>query len=129
MTDRRDALLALAERVEGLAGPCRKTCCSLENILGLARFEMDAPSPVGGGWLDRRVEPRPYTASLDAAMTLVPDEAFWRVGHDGEGPDPSLFRAQALLPERGVNIACVGLTSAIALTAAALRAHAAMEGE
>jgi len=32
-------------------------------------------------------------AWLDAAMMLLDGETFWCVGHDGEGPDPSQFKA------------------------------------
>ena len=63
-----------------------------------------------------------YTASLDAALTLVPGEAFWRVGHDGAGPDPSAFRADVFqTPGTGLNVAR-SATPALALCAAALRA-------
>ncbi|MFA5901036.1 MAG: hypothetical protein WC829_18200 [Hyphomicrobium sp.] len=42
-----------------------------------------------------------YTTNLRDATTLVPEDDadtpwFWRVGHDGEGPDPSRFKAELL---------------------------------
>lgn len=69
-------LEALAERVEQAEGPSRELDCWIENRLGLARFEPDRPAPFGEGWLDKRVEPKPYTASLDAAMTLAENSGF-----------------------------------------------------
>ena len=77
-----------------------------------------------------------YTASIDAAMSLVPREAFWRVGHDGEGPDPSLFRADVLhtnpakpMPEARGHFCATAATPALALASAAIRALAAQEQE
>jgi len=76
-----------------------------------------------------------YTHSLDAAMQLVPEDTddtawFWTVGHDGDGPDPSEFKAR-LLGARAfsaqIETVSTGATPALALTAAALRARAAME--
>lgn len=72
-----------------------------------------------------------YTASLDAAMTLVDTlgdavgATFWRVGNDGEGGDPSLFKAEVLVvtsfaSKQHVAVADAG---ALALCAAALRAR------
>lgn len=71
--------------------------------------------------------PPSYTTSLDAAMTLVPAEAFWRLGHDGDGADPSEFRAQIIIPRLGGTDArglAICSTPALSLTAAALRALA-----
>lgn len=66
-----------------------------------------------------------FTASIDAAMGLVPAESFWRVGHDAY--DPSGFTAQASY-DRGEGrlgfTTGTGYTPATALTAAALRAIA-----
>lgn len=62
--------------------------------------------------------PRPYTASIDAAMTLVPERWQWVL--DG-GDTPS----RACLLDRGERCVDVtGATPAIALCIAALRAHA-----
>ncbi|QQN73922.1 hypothetical protein [Croceicoccus sp. YJ47] len=77
-------LIALAERVEALDGPDTSVDCWIENHLGLARFEHDRPDPYSDSWVERRVTPKPYTASLDAAMTLVPGEAFWSITMRGE---------------------------------------------
>lgn len=65
-------LTELIARLEAAEEPSRELDCWIENNLGLARFKPDRPSPIGEGWLEKRVEPKPYTSSLDAAMTLVP---------------------------------------------------------
>jgi len=62
----------ISARVEALEGPCRECDCLIENTLGLAKFERD-PRVIYGDAYYNRVEPKPYTASLDAAMTLVPE--------------------------------------------------------
>ena len=72
--------------------------------------------------------PRHYTTSLDAAVTLVPggDDTFWRLGHDGTGPDPSVFKAEILVCSMNIpGSVAWAATPAAALTAAALRARAA----
>lgn len=107
---------ALADRVEALEGPCRETdtaiCRAVHGrSIGVAR----------------------YTASLDAAMTLVPECAFWRLGHDGEGADPGLFKSHILSWTDGTaasqrNSIAIAATPALSLCAAALRALATTEG-
>jgi len=109
----KDELRALADRVEGLAGPDR----AADHWIFMATAQRDAANY----W--HPTEGHRYTASLDAAMSLVPTDAFWRVGHDGEGPDPSDFRADVLLVPGARHIAR-SATPALALTAAALRAIA-----
>lgn len=120
-------LLALAERVEALSGPDR---------------EVDAKIADAIHWDDPIVyedDPRllAFTASLDAAMTLVPEGWNWMAGNR----DQPLARAYVNNGE----LAFVGAgmrrnpnrqwyettaaTPALALTAAALRAHAAIAGE
>lgn len=80
------ALLALADRVEALTGPDR----DVDALIGLAAlgFFICEPryegAPVAYGYVDKdgsRIEPghggkqliRDYTATLDAAMALVPE--------------------------------------------------------
>jgi hypothetical protein len=68
-----------------------------------------------------------FTASLDAAMSLIGKDAFWRLGNDGEGPDVSAFKATVTSGD-GPTLAfhdAVAAIPALALTAAALRALAA----
>jgi len=36
--------------------------------------------------------------SIDEAVSRIPDEAFWQLGHDGEGADPSQFKARVFNP-------------------------------
>lgn len=49
---------------------------------------------------------------------LVPDDAFYRVGHDGEGPDPSMFRADLLqTPGFGKRVARADTPAEALLTA------------
>lgn len=110
MTD----LVELAKRVEALDGPQ----FAIEREVWLA---IGAPGS----------RPPNYTASLDAAMTLLDDDWFWRVGNDGEGADPSLYRADIghPVPEKVMAFQrATAATPALALTAAALRALAA-QGE
>ena len=103
----------LAARVEALSGPCRE----IDAMIWRATVR-DAIH-----WGDDAA--MRFTASLDAAMSLVPDDAMWRLGHDGEGADPSQFLAVIVgMTERWWALAA---TPALALTAAALRARAAME--
>lgn len=68
-----------------------------------------------------------YTASIDAAMTLVDAEWFWRIGHDGEGPDPSMFRADIGGSVSFGFVKATAATPALALCAASLRALAEKE--
>ena len=108
----------LARRCEAATGPDRALDCAIRDTLRL-------PNDYSADWGARKHEipaAYPYTASLDAALTLVPGEAFWRVGHDGAGPDPSAFRADVFqTPGTGLNVAR-SATPALALCAAALRA-------
>lgn len=60
-----------------------------------------------------------YTASLDAAMTLVPEGWFWTGGRDREGRG-----AMAVVSQDDCLVPAVAATPALALCAAALRARA-----
>jgi hypothetical protein len=139
-------LMALADRVEALAGPCRET----DVAIGVAvdwRWPDWEPSEKtarqmaekhGLAWLvDRAANgfnscwrgiPN-YTASLDAAMTLVPEGFAYRVDWRPDGLD--LPRGSDTAPALGMVYAGLGKahvanasTPALALTAAALRALA-----
>ncbi len=59
-------------------------------------------------------------AYLDAAVMLAGEDAFWRVGHDGAGPDPSMYKAEFILFPLSPNVA-VAETPALALLAAILK--------
>lgn len=115
MTDKNE-LLALADRVEALKAPDEHIDWLIENALGLARFELDRPDPRSEGWLDKRVKPKPYTASLDAAMTLVPDEYDWILGRTNGG---------LTIHARGDEFMRFGATPALAICVAAIHARAA----
>ena len=112
----RDELLALAERVEELGGPDREVDLVAHNLV-------HRHPPRWG--CTRSNEPSSlipkYTASLDAALTLVPEG----LKHWNAGGSPTRGFAGA-----GLFGACIddvfygeGPTPALALTAAALRAH------
>jgi hypothetical protein len=77
------ALLALADRVEALAGPCRKTDAAVAKAIGWVGQRGDWWSPEQAQNARRTKKsvwsfgkPAPlkyYTASLDAAVTLYPE--------------------------------------------------------
>ena len=103
--------MTLADRIEALDGPCREVDLAIERAVNTSAIHDDH--------LDRFPETaKRYTASLDAAMTLVPDgcgrsyddmdngECLWRLEPD----DDSQFWGRAKTP-------------ALALCAAALRAR------
>lgn len=124
-------LLVLAERVEALTGPDRSADCWIENHLGLARFVPDRPAPFGEGWLDKRVEPKPYTTSLDAALSLVPEGLFCsvcqqvRTGKWRAWINAGLPGKYGRVRFKQISETEEAATPALALTAAALRARAA----
>lgn len=110
-------LSELADAVERLQGPSMKHDILIEN----ACVE---PTGQPKKWLALK-----YTGSLDAALTLVPEDMFWRVGHDAD--DPSGFTAQVSysLPDGMLGfVTATADTPALALTAAASRAKASGEG-
>lgn len=100
----RQTLLELAKRCEKASG----------RLYAIERDIADA--------LDLPGIPKNYTGSLDAAMTLVPADYLWTVGSTGTqwafvwGDDEWDRKRRA-----------AAATPALALTAAALRALAAME--
>ena len=116
MTDLSD----LIARIEAASGPDREINAEI------GRYAPHLVAFLGGVPDDPQPGCLPYTASIDTALTLVPTDAFWRLGHDGDGADPSEFRAQLIVPKlggidaRGQSIAA---TPALALCAAALRAR------
>ena len=129
MSDRA-TLLALADCCEQAAGPDRE----LDAEIAVALFGGKVIWYTMSAYPARRVQNSDYiggsqnaaipvyTESLDAAVTLVPDGWTWGRFHSGtvecmtlNGPDNSI------LVERGE-----GISTALALCAAALRARAAM---
>lgn len=68
-----------------------------------------------------------YTDSMDCSLMLIPADEYWRVGNDGDGPDPSAFKATVTSHDSNAEIHfhdAYATTGALALTAAALRAKA-----
>ena len=134
----REDMLALAERVEGLTGACAGVDADIELAVGnwspehheawnryqecgeCANPPLTSPSP-----------PRPFTASLDAAMSLVPTKPFpeirpgqwwWMVE-----TWPEECHAHVAYENRDSGIpeySATAATPALALTAASLRARA-----
>jgi hypothetical protein len=122
-------LVALADRVEALTKECGQTDREIFAALGTHVFEKrdrDKKAwwyPVDDSKWSPRIDdylkiPR-YTASLDAAMTLVPEGHEWL----RKCPDTmTVYRAPENDKAWAVHIDASGATPALALTAAALRA-------
>lgn len=122
----------LARRVSELQGPSREVDALIEVELrrlqayavGLndsTRAKWQAhPSGKVGDTHTTYVAPR-FTASLDAAMTLVPEGWMWSVG--GGGPDDEPWACVTEIAEPCRDISFDAATPAVALTAAALIAR------
>jgi hypothetical protein len=127
-------LLALAERCEQATGPDRELDCAIAHALGWKQYEFaDENDYVERGWHKPESRfpvgslPR-WTASLDAALTLVPHPAWIRMDEWPSdfchGPVASIQPIRD--PQVGLHVA-TGSSLALALVAAALRARAAQE--
>lgn len=125
----RADLIALAARVEQAQGPDRELDAAIATMLGWTEVHGSVLRPdFRGGrppgvidWWD--IVPI-YTASLDAALTLVPEGYVWTL--HGEPGGAGLAGVQ---PDRGDGDGCDysdvnAATPVLALTAAALRARA-----
>jgi hypothetical protein len=112
------SLLDLAAKVEALTGPCRETNTEIALAIGWKRY-------AGDNWIGPRAEicVPDYTASLDAAMTLVPTQMEWEAG-TAKLMDICWARVIAIHDSWKGKAA----TPAIALTAASLKARAAISG-
>ena len=106
-----DALVQLAERCEAATGPNFELEREIADAVWRAKWGRRRP---------KDISPQPCTASLDAAMTLVPEGAFWSITMRGErrGGYHACCQLEGGLDWRE------GATPALALTAAALRALA-----
>jgi len=134
MTD----LMELASRVEAGEGPDRSLDHDIQDAVRLDGYTADRDGCSGNlcGTMTRMaadgdgVEWKPllaYTASLDAAMSLIEADEYWRLGNDGEGPDPAAFKATVTSHDDEAMIHfhdAVAETAALALCCAALRARA-----
>jgi hypothetical protein len=131
----RDKLMALAERVEAAEGPSYALDCEIWDATypgeRQARFDkMCSEGPyrgrLGPADMDGYVQPlRAFTASIDAAMTLVPEGWGFKAEHNmGHGTTFTVGHVGANKmydrPEGWAKAA----TPALALAAAALRAKA-----
>jgi len=111
---KRDDLIALAERVEALEGPCRETDADIYLAADAANGSFE----------------KLYTASLDAAMTLAPEGwTYISVEICAHGKPGQHCRASVERLHDDEDQRCAGYAKepALAITAAALRALAAME--
>jgi len=130
------SLLALAERVEGLSGPCRTTDQDIGCSLGLfeimppknayvrgiifAKIEEDGSRTIPGNGDGDALIPC-FTASLDAAITLVPEGFEW-MADNFDGPPGR--RCSANVMRKEIDARGEAATPALALCAAALKARA-----
>jgi hypothetical protein len=146
-----DVLEGLAARCESASGPDRELDALIRAAVFAPTGAAVAQSPINGAWCTYHGEyqgkPRLYeypglnqerrlgefTASLDAAMTLVPEECGWIAGWGQVLPDEPMGGAQITRHARfigyGENYDTIAVaeavTPALALCAAALRAAAA----
>ncbi|WP_341893788.1 hypothetical protein [Ferrovibrio terrae] len=139
MADRETSLKGMAAVLEKGRAASRELDCAIGVAIG--RFTVHPPRYEGGdvqysdgnawpGQAGDMLVPR-YTDSMDAALTLLPAHgpdcaAFWRVGNDGEGGDPSLFKAEVLIARGLISNRQTGvaLTAPMALCIAALKTMA-----
>jgi hypothetical protein len=130
----RETFEALAARCEKATGPDRELdadiCCvgpltdavwvsgatASLNRIGMVTRHFD------GGGHGTLVSPG-YTASVDAALALVPEGALFDVGHAGDDK-PGVFQS-TIMPSKGKTEYAEATAPALALCAAALRARAA----
>lgn len=110
-----ESLLELAERCEASAGPSRSLDFDIAvDVLGYKRIE------------DRFMWSPQFTASIDAAMLLVPDRARWMLRGIASGSLPFFYEAFVNLSDvthTGSKIVGQATTPALALIAACLRAR------
>ena len=133
---RADELLGLAERVEALTGPDREVDAEIAvAVSGDKGAWVVGPSPQSvfahqPGWYrtsdDKSHQAPPFTASLDAAMSLVPKDRRVSIV---QLPDGAWGAAMLVLEPSQADPCLIqdAKSAALALTAAALRALAAIE--
>lgn len=125
-------LKELADKVEAASGPDRELECRIWAAQKGGGFDTyRAVVPDFGQW-----QAPAYTASIDAAMTLVPEGWNWMAGNRDQpkarayvnNGQPHFVSAQRPNPKlRWFEV--VAVTPALALTAAALRARAALSSQ
>lgn len=128
----RNRLLSLEKRIEALTAPCREMDAEIAIAAKAVPYDFE-PAYWTAEWREMygdRIWTAPqYTASLDAAMTLVPDG--WSVGlGDLRGYSPVIWRAHLRDHNEPYNPSSCNwqeghaTTAALALCAAGLRARA-----
>ena len=125
---RKDELLALAERVEALTGPDREVDAAIAQAVGAEHGPRETVYYESRSvhYIDE-IAPA-YTASLDAAMSLVPEGWRWHSYYWPRKDGPRLMSLVTNRPHAGIAHGKAA-TPALALTAAALRAIATLEGQ
>ena len=134
-TTDKDALIELAKRCEAATGPDRELDGAIDRLFhrrpvngdydedeGCIWRECDGYSGLcvrSDGFARNSFCAKDYTASLDAAMTLVPEGFDWIIGRTNGG-----LTIHAEVGGRGDEFQRFGETPALALCAAALRARA-----
>jgi hypothetical protein len=135
------ALTALADRVEGASGPDRELDdaiytaivggCLHTPVVKMVEVEPGEREPMtvcNKCFTTAVGVPRHcYTTSLDAALTLVPEGWFPWVGKN-RGSTPE-WSSDIRAPTGGYGVEADAATSALALTAAALRARAHLQSQ
>jgi len=119
MTANRATLLALASRVEAATG------ADSECVIREASWAVNVMLANRQDLHNRVNVLLSVEAYESAAMSLVPSEAYWRLGHDGDGADPAEYKADVIVPKLGGVDArgrAIAATPPLALTAAACRA-------
>lgn len=131
MTTETEELIALAERVEALTGPCHETDKAILAALGYTwRGSAYWAADNSHQWRGTTF----FTKWLDAALTLVPEGWWWTTGNCSVSADASMGPDVAHCPKEMLLAFDEGLhhdlphpsTPAISLTALALRARAAI---
>lgn len=122
-------IASLADMIEKLTGPDREVDAEMALALGVVPegafrpcAAVDAGTFATGAYGFWSCEP--YTASVDAAMTLVPTDCVWSAGDwraNGGPPSASVWPPERNRPE-GYHGIVQAATPALALCAAALRA-------
>jgi len=122
MTLPEDRLNALALACEKASGPDRELSCKIAREIGYDGGVLGSQTSSPWAWCPD------YTASIDAAMTLVPEGLGWRLNVFSKErvahifPDNEDYTGPCLAFSRAAS-------PALALTAAALRALALKSGE
>jgi hypothetical protein len=116
-------LIELAERVEALTGPCRGTDAWIMGKTDNPQWT-DADCEYAAEDADRTCGAPRFTASLNAAKSLMAPGTLWAVGHMEDGPFARLCWPRPDSTFVGGYVETTALTAENALTAACLRAMA-----